>query len=263
MRVTTAKPVATPPDLDVAVEVFVRGYSFTRSFTYPYHAERVDGVWVVRDGPRKNAADYRREEWVTLGDDAAGVHRVARRHTRGHYCVCAVRAAGEPDAPLRAAYKALGYRLGTTEPFMVHRLRRIPRLPEPFPVRRVRTPELADTLAKAVGSRQVLPAHFSDDSPLWQYAAMDGSRPIGWVRSIAVEVAGGMATWVSNMHVEAKYRRRGIGRSLLARMLRDDRARGASASYLLASHTGALLYGAVGYEQLGELLVYTPARRRP
>src|SRR5881275_2360423 len=60
MRSTSTKPIASPADLAAAVEVFVRGYAFTRSFTYPYHPERVDGVWVVRDAPRKKAADYRR-----------------------------------------------------------------------------------------------------------------------------------------------------------------------------------------------------------
>ena len=68
------------------------------------------------------------------------------------------------------------------------------------------------------------------------------------MRSVAVDDA----TWVSNRYVEPKYRCRGIGRSLLARMLRDDRARGATALILLSSHAGALLYPAVGYEQIGE-----------
>jgi GNAT superfamily N-acetyltransferase len=115
---------------------------------------------------------------------------------------------------------------------------------------------LADRLAKAARSRQVLPAHFAKHSLLRQYAALDGELPIGWVRSIVV----GDATWVSNMYVEPKYRRRGIGKSLLARMLRDDRAAGAEMSVLLSSHTGALLYPHVGYERIGTLLLFTPRR---
>jgi predicted acetyltransferase len=77
-----------------------------------------------------------------------------------------------------------------------------------------------------------------------------------------VDTAAGRAAWVSNMFVEPDYRRRGIGRSMLARMLRDDRGRGATRSVLLASHTGAMLYPHVGYETLGELLCYTPRRER-
>ena len=77
---------------------------------------------------------------------------------------------------------------------------------------------------------------------------------VGWVRSIAV----GEMTWCSNMYVVEKHRRRGIGRAMMCRMLRDDREHGATMAVLLASHTGAKLYAAVGYEQIGTLLVFTP-----
>ena len=42
--------------LQHAIEVFARGFCFTRSFTHPYLAERLGKVWVVRDGPRKGWA---------------------------------------------------------------------------------------------------------------------------------------------------------------------------------------------------------------
>ena len=74
--------------------------------------------------------------------------------------------ADEPEAPLRAAYKALGYRLGSTEPLMVHSLAQIPAVAAPFSMEEVRTQEIADRLAKAAGRRQVLPEHFAPDSPL-------------------------------------------------------------------------------------------------
>jgi GNAT superfamily N-acetyltransferase len=262
MPVTRAHPTADVADFTTCIETFVRGFAFTRSFTHPYLPEHVGGVWVVRDAPRKRAADYRREEWIAWGDEPAEVDRLARRHARGHYCVCAFRATAEPDATLRTAYKALGYRLGGTEPFMTHRLSRVPKVPEPCPVVRVSCVDHANRLAKAARTRQVLPHHLDDDSPLWQYVALDGDRPVGWVRSVVVPTATGPAAWVSNMFVLPAWRRRGIGRSMLARMLRDDRRRGATRSVLLASHTGAMLYPRVGYESLGELLIYTPVRGR-
>ena len=258
-------PTKTEPGrgtIERVVETFVRGFAFTRSFTHPYLPERVGPLWVVRDAPRKNPADYRREEWVPVDVDPAQVDRLARRHTRGRFCVCAALAAGEDDASTRAAYKALGYRLNVTEPLMAHALGRVPRFPEPLPVRRVTTPDLADRLARAARSRQVLPEHLSPDAPLRQYVALEGDRPVGWVRSIVVPTAGGRTTtWVSNMYVEPAYRRRGVGRSLLARMLRDDRSHGSALSVLSASHTGALLYPLLGYETIGELLVFTPRKR--
>jgi GNAT superfamily N-acetyltransferase len=244
-------------DLSAAIDVFTRGFAFTRSFTHPCLAEREGPLWVVRDGPRKKAADYRNEEWIAYATAPAEVDTIARNHTRGRFAICHVRAVNEPDDEIRAAYKSLGYRLATTEPFMVHRMGRIPALPEPMPVERVVTQDLADRIAKASRKKQALPEHLLPDSPLRLYAALDGDAPIGWLKSIEV----GNSTWVANVFVEPRHRRKGIGKSMLARMLRDDRAHGSKGSYLLASHTGALLYPNVGYELIGELLLYTPKRR--
>ncbi len=110
-----------------AMAVFARGFSFTRSITHPYLAERVGPVWVVRDGPRRHG-DYRREEWAAHAVEPADVDRIARQHTRGRFAVCALAATGQSDAPLRSGYKALGYRLGGTEAVMVHHLARVPRV---------------------------------------------------------------------------------------------------------------------------------------
>ena len=42
----------------------------------------------MRDAPRKNPRDYRKEEWIAHGTDAAKVDAIARRHTRGRFFVC-------------------------------------------------------------------------------------------------------------------------------------------------------------------------------
>lgn len=65
------------------------------------------------------------------------------------------------------------------------------------------------------------------------------------------------------MFVKAEYRRRGIARALLTRMLRDDRAAGTAASVLLASHAGSALYPTVGYETIGALLMFAPPKDAP
>lgn len=262
MATTTVKTPRSPAgrvSIARAIEAFVRGFCFTRSFTHPYLPERFGRVWVVRDAPRASG-DYRNEEWIAHGVPPADVDRLARAHARGRFAICAIRAMDEPDEPLRDDYKALGYRLGTTEPLMVHHLQRIPRPAAPVRIERVTTQAMADRLARAARTRQVLPEHLADGSRLRQYVALDDrNRPVGWVRSID---AGKGATWCSNMFVRPRSRRRGIGRAMLARMLRDDRAAGAKAAVLLASHVGAKLYGAVGYEQIGTLLLFTPAKKR-
>jgi GNAT superfamily N-acetyltransferase len=139
---------------------------------------------------------------------------------------------------------------------MVHPLHLIPEFAAPVEIQRVVTQELADRLAKAARSRQMLPRHLKGDDTLRQYVALDGGEPVGWVRSITV----GDATWCSNMYVKPEYRRRGIARALLSRMLRDDREAGSRMAVLLASHTGALLYPVLGYELIGTLLLLVPPR---
>ena len=243
--------------LDRVIEVFARAFCYTRSFTHPYLAERVGPLWVMRDAPR-TSGDWRTEEWVAHGVPPAEVDGVARRHTRGRFALCVICSSGEPDAPMRAAFKSLGYRLRATEPMMVHRLARIPRFDAPVSIERVTTQGVADRLAKAARSRQILPEHLHDDSKLRQYVALaDDGRPVGWVRSIVV----GDATWCSNMYVEPAFRRRGIARAMLSRMLRDDRARGATAAVLSSSHTGAMLYPVVGYEQVATLFLFSPTKQ--
>lgn len=243
-------------ELATAIECFARGFAFTRCFTHPCGAELVGKLWRIRDEPRKRAADYRHEEWVAYDVEPTEVHATARSRSRGGYSVCAIVAAGESEASVRAGYKALNYRLNKTEPLMLHRLSRVAKWPVPIPIERVLSQELADRVGKASGRRQILPEDLQADAPLRLYTALDGNQPAGWLKSITV----GDHTWVSNVYVQPGYRRRGIGKSLLAKMLRDDRKHGSQASILLASHTGALLYESVGYKRLGTLLLFTPKR---
>jgi GNAT superfamily N-acetyltransferase len=254
---STAHPTTNGQvSLEKAIEIFARAFAFTRSFTYPAHAERVGRLWVIRDASRKRSRDYRGEEWVAFRVDPVDVDSAVRQRTRGRYRLCIIHASDELDAPIRDAYRALGYRLGTTEALMVHDLRPITRCFEPFPVQRILTQDLADRVARVARSRQALPEHLISRSTLRLYAAFDGNQPIGWARNVAV----GGATWVSSVFVTAKYRRRGIASAMLTKMLRDDRASGSKCSTLLASHAGAKLYPNLGYEQIGTLLVYTPKR---
>jgi len=51
-------------DIEFAIEVFVRGHAAGRSRTFPYEVKRVAPLWVMRDAPRKNPRDYRKEEWI-------------------------------------------------------------------------------------------------------------------------------------------------------------------------------------------------------
>ena len=243
--------------IEFAIEVFVRGHSAGRSRTFPYEVSRVGALWQMRDAPRKNPRNYRKEEWIAHGVEPTEADAMARKHTRGHFFLCAMIAEGEPEQPTRTAYKALGYRLLATEGFFVHRMNRIPRPPSPVSIERVRTPDLAAQLGVITRTRPIASHLLGDDAPFRQYVALDGVDIVGRVRS--VDAAG--ATWCADMYVRPSHRRRGIGQALLLKMLRDDRARGSKCSVLTASHTGALLYPRVGYERIGTLFMFVPKRK--
>jgi GNAT superfamily N-acetyltransferase len=244
--------------MDFAIEVFVRGHSSGKSRTFPYEASRVGPLWVMRDAPRKNPRDYRKEEWIAHGVDARQVDTLARKHARGRFFACALLAEGEPDESTRSGYTALGYRLLATEGFFVHPLARVPRPSPAITIERVRTPELAARLGKITRTRPIATELLGDDASFRQYVALAGKEIVGRVRS--VDAVG--ATWCADMYVDPSHRRRGIGRALLGRMLRDDRSRGSKASVLTASHTGALLYPRVGYERIGTLFMFAPKRAK-
>ena len=247
-------PTPAKNELARAITVFVEGFTFTRSFTHPYLAQRFGSLWVMRDAPRQKAADARREEWVATDEPPNKVHATLRARHRGRFALCVIVPAGANEAEVRAAYKMLGYRLAGTEAFMVHDLRRIPRVASPAKITRVLAPALADAVNQAAGWSQILPAHLQVAAPLRAYAARKGGKVVGWVRS-GVCAHG---TWCSSMFVQPAHRRQGIGSALLAKMLRDDRRHGARQAVLLAGHAGAKLYAAMGYRRIGTLLLFNP-----
>ncbi len=239
-----------------AIEIFVEGFGFTRSFTHPYVGDRVGPLWVLRDAPREKVDDYRREEWCVFKTPAKEADRIIRENTRGRFCICAFHGIESSDELLRAEYKALGYRLGGTEGVMVHALKQIPAIKSPATITRVLSQELADAVAKTARHRQILPEHLHANAPIRLYAALIDGEVVGCVRSI---VCQGSA-WVSNMEVRPEFRRQKIASALLVKMMRDDRKQGHKASTLIASKAGAKLYTTLGYQPLGTLLLFTPPK---
>lgn len=248
---------AAKREIESAIEVFVHGYSTDKSRTFPYEVSRVGPLWAMRDAPRKNARDYRGEEWVVHDVAAQDADAIVRQHARPGFAISVVIANDEPDGPTRTAYKALGYRLLRTEGFFAQPLRQIPSPPAPVPIERVQTVERAAQLATIIRRRPISADLLGDGAPFRQYVAVDGDEIVGRVRSI--DAVG--ATWCAAMYVEPSHRRRGIGHALMSKMLQDDQARGARCSMLLATHAGALLYPSMGYERIGTLLIFGPKKR--
>lgn len=279
-------------EIEYALEVFVRGFSAEKSRTYPYehfrseewhgretghnHGGRETGrnhggqLWVMRDAERKNAKDYRKEEWIAYRVPPAVVDAAARQQTRGRYFVCALSADAAGAESLRDGYMALGYRLLATETLFIHPLKRISRAKpgvadgsngkggsKSITIEQVKTTEMAARFGKVTRTRPIPAEKLGKEAPFRQYVALDEEQIVGWVRS--VDAAD--STWCSNMYVQPTYRRRGIGKVLLTRMLQDDRRLGSRNSVLLSSHAGALLYPHVGYEALGTLFIFALRRR--
>lgn len=238
------------------IEVFVEGVCAGRSRTHPFESHRVGDLWVLRDAPRRNPRDLRLEEWVACGQMPARVDAVLRREAQGRCALSAISRDRDDGEKTRDAYKQLGYRLLRTEPLFVHRLRRIPAFEAPVEIVRVDTPELAARFGVATRTRPMKPELLAPDAPQRQYVALDGKAIVGWVRSVDTT----KGTWVADMKVIERCRRRGIARAMLSRLLRDDRSLGSRMSVLTASHTGALLYPHVGYEQVGILWLFMPGK---
>ena len=147
MKAQSQRRVSASSEINRAVKVFAKGFCFTRSFTHPYLADRVAPLWVMRDAPRKRN-NYRNEEWIAYGVTPKEIDRIACKHTRGRFAICAMCGIDDPDEPVRTGFKSLGYRLGTTEPLMIHRLRRIPRCDSLATIERVKTEDMANQLER-------------------------------------------------------------------------------------------------------------------
>jgi predicted GNAT family acetyltransferase len=130
----------------------------------------------------------------------------------------------------------------------------------PADVFRIDTEEQAQRLSLATGSRPTPAEHlFQRPRQKRQFCAELDGEIVGWVHSI--QLRPNIASCF-NMYVKPEFRRRGIAKALLSRMLADDREHGALHNVLLASHAGAKLYPAVGYEQIGTLHLFCPLKKR-
>ena len=241
-----------------AIEAFVHGFCFTRSFTHPFVADLVGPVWVVRDAPCQRG-DYRREEWIAHGVPPEEVDRLARAQTRGGFAICAIRSIDEPEEPLREGYKALGYRLGTTEPLMVHHLHASPAPPPPCGSSASTTQAMADRLARAARRDRCCPStsRTARACGSTSRSTTAASRSAGSAASPRARAPRGARTCSSTRNSAAAASPGRCSRECSATTARPVQR----VAVLLASHVGAKLYGAVGYEQIGTLLMFTPRKR--
>lgn len=242
-----------------ALEVFLRGFSATRSFTRPYLISELGAsVWMLADAPDEKKP-ARTPEVITYGLDSEQVIKTVRRSSLERHSLCVLLDNAGAVKATTTAYKQQGYRFLGREPLFVLDTTCRKEF-ETYPIRRVTSLEDADNVAKAARSRQILPQHLvKEDASCRHYAAFEGETPVGWVRSIRTHHD---CAWVSNLFVHPQHRRKGVGRSLMSAMLNDDLRYGVKWSVLLASATGAMLYPSLGYAERGLLLIFSPRRAK-
>ena len=103
--------------------------------------------------------------------------------------------------------------------------------------------------------------HMADGSFV-AWLAVDGGRIVATGGLSVVEkppyfgCPTGRIGLLSSMFTEPEYRRRGIARQLLGRIVDEARARGCGAVQVTASDMGTLLYGDFGFARNGNFMQY-------
>lgn len=100
------------------------------------------------------------------------------------------------------------------------------------------------------------------DGTFVSWLAMDGEKIIGTSGMSFVEkppyfsCPNGRIGLLSSMYTDPAYRRRGIARELLGRVLEEARAYGCGSVQITASDMGVLLYSDFGFQKNGNFMQY-------
>ncbi len=253
---------------ETALSVFADAFALVRSATFPAESLRCGPLWIVRDRPRP-IEQMRIEEIFAYGCSPLEAVAAVRTYApRSRYTLGLFETPKHKAHEIKSIVRQHGYRSWFNEPLFVCDIRGAPELCTRKDIagctlHRAQTPEEIAAVTRAVGgkSRRMADARqLAGRRPQVRmyYASVDGA-PVAHGRSIHLRPA---VSWVHDVATHPAHRRRGIATALMAYMLADDAAHGAKHSVLLASHTGALLYPRLGYQQIGTLLMFIPSRRK-
>lgn len=159
-------------------------------------------------------------------------------------------------ADLAAGYAAGGYDLTHVELLMARDLRDLPPPAPDIAVRLVSEPDEAAWLnANDPEDIGWIVRENLADQRVRHYAVLIDGQVACRGRNFRVSPDHGFA---SRVFTSAAYRRRGLARALMLRLLEDERERGASWSVLTASQAGGPLYAGLRYRALGTLQIFEP-----
>ncbi len=235
--------------IDQAIEVFMAGFSITRSQTYPHVAQRCDPMWVMQDAPGRKKP--RKIEVINHGRTPREVVQSIQTAHLGWHFLCDIHAPDTDFEARRSAFKLLGYRPMSTEWMFYHPLDNVPKLTSMPEVKLVTdASELATIPFAAAQGLKLIP-----DTRL--FMIWDDERDYGFVRSVDV----GEHAWVSGLYVRPDVRGQGFGRALMSSLLTSDEQAGKKASVLLATAASARLYPHMGYHKIAVLQMFCPKDR--
>ena len=102
-----------------------------------------------------------------------------------------------------------------------------------------------------------------EDGTFVSWLAVDGEKIVGTSGMSFVEkppyfsCPSGRIGLLSSMYTDPAYRRRGIARELLGRVVEEARAYGCGSVQITASDMGVLLYSNFGFQKNGNFMQYT------
>jgi GNAT superfamily N-acetyltransferase len=240
-------------DVETAWALFISGFTdtaFARSAAARFRAGPLDAVRFARGELSGTAFE---EYFVRASDptDALAAVEEARPLARHYLTVLA-------DRPgVQEAYERAGYRLDDSEALMACDLGGTVALEPDCDVTVVRTAEEAAryNAADPQGTAWIMPDNLADPRMV-HYAIVHDGRLVSRGRNLRLDAAH---SYVSAVYTAEAHRGRGLARSLMARLLADDRERGARWSVLTASRMGEPLYARLGYRALGTIYIFEPA----
>ena len=128
-------------------------------------------------------------------------------------------------------------------------------------IRQLREEGATEDIDLAPALRDYYVRHLSNDT-FAAWLAVEGGRIVGTSGMSFAEkppwfsCPTGRIGLLSSMYTLPEYRRRGIGRALLSRVVDEARQRGCGSVWITASDMGVLLYTDFGFEKNGNFMQY-------
>lgn len=233
-----------------------------RTFVDALTASRrlLDGSVCTNAGPitfrhwqrHKDGVVTRHDEALAQGCTAREVLQAlqARRPEKEHYVTVL------DDRPgLRPNYERAGYACTVTEFLMVRELSTpLDEAPSPH----VQVAVKADIERLNAGDperRSWVWPHTVDHPGMRHYFIWQDNRVVARAFTWRCNAE---TSYVSHLFTDPRYRRRGLGRAIMLRLLRDGAARGERWSVLVSSDEGEPLYRGLGYRTLGRIFIFEP-----